>query len=67
MLKLVTLFVSLCCLQASNSFAAYFEESSLERLYNTPEQRHKIDAFRKGKSVGVAREQISPTDVKVCH
>ena len=65
MRTLLTLLVSLLCLQPLSSIAAFYEEGALENLFNTPEQRQKIDAFRKGKSVGVAREQISPTDVKV--
>ncbi len=57
--------IALCCLVSTSSLAAYYEESSLGKLFNTPAQRQKIDAFRKGKSMGVAREQISPTDIKV--
>lgn len=65
MRTLLTLLVSLLCLLPLCSTAAFYDEGALENLFNTPEQRQKIDAFRKGKSVGVAREQISPTDVKV--
>lgn len=65
MSKYIILLISLSCLAPAGSIAAYYEESSLGKLFSTPVQRQKIDAFRKGKSMGVAREQISPTDIKV--
>lgn len=65
MRKLIISLVGLCCILPTSSFAAYFEEGSLGRLFTTPQQRHKIDAFRKGKSVGITHDQTSPADVKI--
>jgi hypothetical protein len=65
MCKMILVFVSLCCIYPVCSAAAYYDESALGKLFTTPEQRQRIDAFRKGKSMGVTREQVSPTDVKV--
>lgn len=65
MRKLITLLISVYCVLPVNVVAAYYDESALGRLFTTPQQRHKIDAFRKGKSVGITHEQSSPTDVNV--
>ena len=65
MKRLMHLATVLFCAYASTSTAAMFEENAIEKLFTTASERQKIDSFRKGKSVGVAREQVSPTDVKV--
>lgn len=65
MRKLITLLISLYCILPANSFAAYFEEGALGRLFTTPQQRHRIDLFRKGKTVGITHDQTSPSDVKI--
>jgi hypothetical protein len=65
MRKLIILLISLYAILPANSAAAYFDESALGRLFTTPQQRHKIDVFRKGSSTGITHERSSPTDVKV--
>jgi len=65
MRRLILILASLYSISPVCSTAAYYEEGSLGKLFTTPQQRHNIDAFRKGKSMGVTREQVSPTDVKV--
>ena len=49
----------------ATGIAAHFSENELGKLFTTPVQRQKIDAFRKGKSIGAVREQVSPSDVKI--
>jgi hypothetical protein len=63
--RIIIILASLSAIFPAYTAAAYYEEGGLDKLLTTPEQRQKIDAFRKGKSMGVTREQISPTDVKV--
>ena len=53
MRKLFILLISLYGILPATGVAAYFDESALGRLFTTPQQRHQIDAFRKGKGVGV--------------
>jgi hypothetical protein len=65
MQRILIIIASLSCIYPAYTAAAYYEEGALGKLLTTPAQRQKIDAFRKGKSIGVTREQISPTDVKV--
>ena len=65
MKRLMHLCVILLCACSGASTAAMFEENAIDKLFTTASERQKIDSFRKGKSVGVAREQVSPTDVKV--
>jgi hypothetical protein len=65
MRKLIILLISLNIILPATSAAAYFDESALGRLFTTPQQRHQIDAFRKGKGVGMTHDQISPSDVKI--
>jgi hypothetical protein len=65
MRKLFILLIGLCGVVPAASAAAYFDESALGRLFTTPQQRHQIDAFRKGKSTGAMHDQTSPADVKI--
>lgn len=65
MRKAIILLFSLCCIFPINSFAAYFNASELGRLLTTPEQRHRIDALRKGKSPAGSDEKSSPSDIKM--
>ncbi len=65
-MKLVIKFAMMfLCAYSMQSTAAMFEENALDKLFTTSNQRQKIDNFRKGKSIGSVREQVSPTDVKV--
>ena len=65
-MKLIIKFVIMfLCAYSIQSTAAMFEEKSLDKLFTTTNERQKIDNFRKGKSIGSVREQVSPTDVKV--
>ena len=65
MKRRIQLAVILLCACSGTGNAAMFEENAIDKLFTTASERQKIDSFRKGKSVGVAREQVSPTDVKV--
>ena len=62
---LATLVTGLYLVLQGTGHAAFYDENSLNKLFTEPSQRQKIDAFRKGKSLGATREQTSPTDVKV--